>query len=376
MTKLFPDNKRTLIIEPAGNLWGSERVLLDFLRAAVGGTWEIGVCCPPHTPILSPLTELPLQVFPNFRANLHLQGKKQRLGAVKNLLLTALRFKPKLIYVNQAGATRLALLVGRLLRIPVITHVRLVEDVAYIASLQATPQALPKVICISNYIRGLFPSDSAVSSQQLEILYDPYLQQYDIKSAGSENEAQRRPTFACVGRLAQIKGQHILLQAMAVLKQQNVAAQAVFIGAAGPGDAFASTLEKLTADLKLENEVEWLGFAPDVLAHTTKCSAQVIPSWNEPLGRVLFEAWDAGIMPIAWMGSGGAAEVIQASQGGLLYEQQDGQSLANALKLANAMSPEAKASMVEHGREWVRHHCNPINFSQRMFELWENAVKI
>src|SRR5450432_4426431 len=97
--------RRVLIVEPAGNLWGSERVLLDFLDQAIKSEWQIAVCCPANTPIIPALTGLGVPVFPAFIANLHLKPRAYRLMAAVRLFFVAARFKARLIYVNQAGAT-------------------------------------------------------------------------------------------------------------------------------------------------------------------------------------------------------------------------------------------------------------------------------
>ena len=47
---------RALIVEPAGNLWGSERALLDTI-CHMPDT-EIAVCCPAGTPILAALEDI------------------------------------------------------------------------------------------------------------------------------------------------------------------------------------------------------------------------------------------------------------------------------------------------------------------------------
>ena len=368
-------SSRVLIVEPSGNLWGSERVLLDFLSVASKSSWEIAVCCPPGTQIIEPLSQLPVKIFPNFRANLHLQKRRQRLQAMLGLLRAAVSFRPSLIYVNQAGATRIALFVGRLLRIPVITHVRLAEDVQYVLSLHADRKALPKVLCISQYIRDLFPDEGIVSSTQLVMLYDLYSLQSDSANITFNSPIpDGEPIFSCVGRLAHIKGQDILLNAISVLNCAGVKAQAIFVGAAGPGDEFGCDLQRLSKDLAIEEQVIWAGFQSEASSHLSKCVAQVCPSRIEPLGRVVFEAWDAGTIPIAWAGSGGPAEVIRDSGGGLLYEQQTGECLAETLKVAISMKQMERGEMIKRGRAWLREYCDPHQYAQRMLSLWEEVA--
>jgi len=53
---------RAIVVEPAGNLWGSEWVLVGFLATVAGSPWQIAVCCPPNTPIVEHLAALPVAV--------------------------------------------------------------------------------------------------------------------------------------------------------------------------------------------------------------------------------------------------------------------------------------------------------------------------
>lgn len=371
--------RRVLIVEPAGNLWGSERVLLDFLCQTTNSTWQIAVCCPANTPIIPSLSRLGIRVFPAFIANLHLRPRAYRLLAAIRLLFVAARFRARLIYVNQAGATRIALFVGRLLRIPVVTHVRLLEDVEYIRSLGARATALPKIICISNFILGLFQTKNSIEATRLRMLYDPYSLRAGLPPNTEATEgidaAGELPAICCVGRLTPIKGQDVLLRAISSLKSEGVSVRVLMVGAAGPGDEFDKALKHLAHDLGLADQLTWFGYQDDVLSCVKDCQLQVCPSHLEPLGRVLFEAWDAEILPIAWRGSGGGAEVISNSGGGLLYEEQSGESLARTIKLALEMGAEGRRKMIDRGRGWLHDHCDPEMFARSMFALWQEAME-
>jgi len=364
-------DRRVLILEPAGNLWGSERVLLDFLRQARGSNWQIAVCCPPDTPIIAALSRLRITVFPSFIANLHLRSRGYRLLAALRLLYCAARFRAGLIYVNQAGATRIALFAGRLLGIPIVTHVRLVEDVSYVSALKARAPALPRIICISEYILGLFQTGNAIEPSRLKMLYDPYLLR-NIPVEGSDPES---PAICCVGRLTPIKGQDVLLRAAASLKSAGIHTPLLMVGAAGPGEEFDGELRELADELGVSDLLTWFGYQDDVFSCVRECRLQVCPSHLEPLGRVLFEAWDGDRLPIAWCGSGGGAEVISNSGGGLLYEEQSGESLASTLKVALEMDTDGRRRMIDRGRAWLRDHCDPEIFARSMFALWQEAME-
>ena len=367
---------RALVLEPAGNLWGSERVLLDFLGSAVASPWKIGVCCPPRTPIIGRLNGLAIPVYTHFVARLHRRSRLVRLRAAAGLLVAALRFRPRLLYVNQAGATRIALLVGRMLGIPVISHVRLAEDAGYLQSLNAGPDELPLVVCISHYVRSLFEGPGLDARSKLVVLYDPYLPQLAWNDIRHSDTVDPGPVFCCVGRLTRTKGQDVVLQAISHLQREGKVVQGLFFGTGEPSDPFDHELEELATVLGISAQVKWQGFQEQIPSHIAATAALICPSHTESLGRVIFEAWDAGTIPVAWAGSGGPAEVIQASGAGLLYDEQTGPALARTLERVLDLAPSARQQMVEHGQRWLLENCAPDVYSQKMLALWQDAVDL
>jgi hypothetical protein len=73
---------------------------------------------------------------------------------------------------------------------------------------------------------------------------------------------------------------------------------------------------------------------------------------------VIFEAWDAGAVPVAFSGSGGGAEIVAAACGGILYDQQKPESLAAALHDAMDLDPSRVEELVNNGRSWMAKNCN------------------
>jgi glycosyltransferase involved in cell wall biosynthesis len=367
---------RALVVEPAGNLWGSERVLLDFLAAVTGSPWQIAVCCPPDTPIVERLTALPVEVYPSFVAGLHRKKTVHRVQATAGLLWAALRFRPHLIYVNQAGATRIALLAARVLRIPVIAHVRIAKDARYIQSLNASVAELPVVISISHYIRDLFEERVLDPRRKMVVMYSAYLPQQEWEDALLPQPLGPEPMLACVGRLTKVKGQDVALRAIDELRHEGVLAHGHFFGTGEPGDSFGFQLEDLAADLELGERIHWHGYQEKIPSCIAPMAALICPSHVEPLGRVIFEAWDAGTIPVAWACSGGPAEVIRASEAGFLYAEQTGKSLAHTLQRVLELSPSARRQMVEQGRKWLSRNCDPTVYGSRMLALWGEAGRL
>ncbi len=295
---------RIIVLDPAGNMWGSERVLLDFLGSRIVGGRKVGLCCPPDTLLASAAKSTGVAVYPFFKAKLHEKGKLLRFIAAIGLYKACKQFQADIIYVNQAGASRIALFVGRLLKIPVIPHVRLLEDVRYIESLNASPKALPKVLVISKFIEDAF-NDPGIK-ERVQVLYDAYSMTdgYDATITSSKTSKE----LCCAGRLVPIKGQDILIKAMAVLDKWGFKISLNIYGSGLQGSGFEAGLIKLVEDLKLTKQVAFHGFVNDIPAEMRRHQIVIFPSHVEPLGRVVFESWDSYCVPIVGGFSGGGGQ--------------------------------------------------------------------
>jgi glycosyltransferase involved in cell wall biosynthesis len=359
-----------MILDPAGNMWGSERVLLDFLGSETAQKRNLGLCCPPDTPLASEAEKVGIAVYPFFKAKLHEKGKLSRLSAAMGLTKACKQYKADIIYVNQAGASRIALFVGRLLKKPVIPHVRLLEDVRYIESLRATTREMPRVLVISKFIGDAF--EISEMKQRVKILYDAYAmtKRYEFTSSLSQTSTE----FCCAGRLVPIKGQNILIQAMAELCRIGVKVSLNLYGEGLPGRSFEVDLVKLIEKLNLNSEVIFHGFVSDIPAEMHRHRAVICPSHTEPLGRIIFEAWDSASLPIVGSFSGGAAEVVNASQGGLLYNEQTPESLADTIKECLKLSPQERTDMIDRGRQWLQANCNPEEYSRELLKILDMGI--
>jgi glycosyltransferase involved in cell wall biosynthesis len=356
---------KIMVLDPAGNMWGSERVLLDFLGSSFIKDREVALCCPPSTPLARAATKLGVAVYPFFKANLHKKGKFSRLQAAIGLLKSCFYQKTEVIYVNQAGATRIALLVGRLLKIPVIPHVRLLEDVEYIESLNVGAKEMPQVLVISKYIADAFTQMEII--RRVQILYDAYKIKNIHPSLSIKLQAPIK--IGCAGRLVPIKGQDVLINSIANLTRAGEDLVLNLYGNGLPEDMFESNLRKLVEKEELSSKVLFHGYIEDVSAEMSKQSIVICPSHTEPLGRIIFEAWDVGCLPIVGAFSGGAAEIIKISGGGVLYDEQTPESLAKVIKRCLNLSSDEYEAIVDQGRQWLKENCDPEEYSKKMIKI-------
>jgi glycosyltransferase involved in cell wall biosynthesis len=134
--------------------------------------------------------------------------------------------------------------------------------------------------------------------------------------------------IACVGQLAPVKGQHMLLAAVELLAREG---RRVLLRIAGDGPDRAS-LEQDIAGRNLARHVVMEGFLnQDKLRELyAECDALVLPSFAEGIPVVLMEAMAMEIPCVAtWIT--GIPEIIRHETDGLLAPPGDADALARAI---------------------------------------------
>jgi len=130
-----------------------------------------------------------------------------------------------------------------------------------------------------------------------------------------------------LGRLSVEKGVEILLRAWSLVGYKD---RELWIAGIGPEE---TKLRKLALKLQLSN-VKWLGFVPRSKQEELweNSSFSIIPSiWSEPYPLSFLEAWGHG-RPFIGSRIGAMKEVLQDSQGGLLFEPASVSDLAQKIE--------------------------------------------
>ncbi|MEY3760022.1 MAG: hypothetical protein RIR39_1513 [Pseudomonadota bacterium] len=184
------------------------------------------------------------------------------------------------------------------------------------------------VFCISHYARSQVMKLSPVQAWS----------KFDICRLGvdtgrfipavksKENETCQ---LLCVGRLTPAKGQAILLESVAQLKQQGITVHLTLVGM-GPDE---QSLKNYAESLDIVAQVTFTGAVDQdhILAYYHLADLFVLPSFAEGLPVVLMEAMAMEI-PCITTTITGIPELIQQGQNGLLVPASDSQSLTQAIK--------------------------------------------
>jgi len=358
--------RRILVVESSGQLYGSERALLDVLKSL--SNVEVAVCCPPDQPLNVELEKREIRMLDYFIARTHEQSRWRRLAASLGVLRACLEFRPDLIYLNQSGCFRVVLPSAIILNVPIVAHVRLYEDAEYLFRAARRSKHLRGVVAISESIAEQLRPLEGAHGPKIRRIYDSYIP-YEATPAG-QRELNR---IACVARVVPSKGHETLVRAIGVSEDLKDKIECYMVGA---GEAtFTRQLQDLCFKSNISSRIRWLGFVDPVAPILQTCVALVLPTSREGLGRVIFDAWQAGAIPIVFSGSGGAAEVVAASQGGILYNEQTPESLATALRSTLLLSDTERGILVDNGRTWLARECNSAEYGKAISELFDYACR-
>jgi len=108
-------------------------------------------------------------------------------------------------------------------------------------------------------------------------------------------------------------------------------------------DAYLASLHDLVEELSLGDRVRFLGEREDVPEILRALDVLLVPSWEEPFGRVVIEAM-AMCTPVLATAIGGPTEVISDGVDGLLLPPRDPARWAEAIRLLLA-DPARRGSM-------------------------------
>jgi glycosyltransferase involved in cell wall biosynthesis len=169
------------------------------------------------------------------------------------------------------------------------------------------------------------------------------------------------PIVFCAGRAQPYKGIQTVIDAAALMRDQQVAF--VFCG----DGSYRTQLEARVAELGLQN-FYFLGRRDDVPSLLKAATIAVIPSWwAEAFGLTVVEAMAAGV-PLIATRVGGIPELVQDGVTGVLIEPGDAVALADALQSLLA-SPAQRAAFSEAGANLAKLRFSLTRVANDLYEL-------
>lgn len=165
-----------------------------------------------------------------------------------------------------------------------------------------------------------------------------------------EPQAFDDKTLVCVGRLCEQKGQLLLVDAMAQLRDQGIDAKLIL---AGDGE-MRDLIEERIGVLRLNDRIQitgWLSGA-EVRHYLLKSRAMVLPSFAEGLPVVIMEAFALG-RPVLTTYIAGIPELVEDTLNGWLVAAGSTDQLVDGIRIALETSRDSIESMGRYAQKCV-----------------------
>jgi glycosyltransferase involved in cell wall biosynthesis len=281
--------------------------------------------------------------------------------------------KPALIHANNTSGLNLAAgIVGRRHGIPVVSHQRDAEYPGWPNWLILKSGIFAHhIACSQAMVRSL--TGLGLPEKRLSMMYDPIREPSRSKPAVSEND--RRLVVAMYSMLVAWKGQDVFLRAISqVQKRVNRPFRAIVGGSEPFGDTgYLARLKQLTAELGLENTVEFSGFTSDIWGRLLETDVLVLASVDpEPGGHITAEAMICGV-PVVVTDDGGSSEFARNSEGGLVVPRGDVDAMADAIARL-LIDSDLRARIAGRGREYARRAFNPGLVADRVATIYRTCL--
>jgi len=345
---------------------GSLTGMLELLRGIDRTKISPSVILYEHKPCIAELEaeRIPVEVFARRRLpkEHRLQQARpyeraKRVGAVSSLLWLArttatflfetvpaawrLRrmiapMQPDLVYVcNGFRGNADAILAARLLRVPCVVHAKGFDKWTWVERWlsRSVAACVSMTRAIEDHCRagGMRPGFFEVIYDGLDLeSFQPVRSAVDVRAElGIAADAE---VCGVVGNIQPWKGQHVLLEALDLLRDRRPRLIAVFVGGTHrSGAAYADELRTMASDRGLTARVVWTGARPDVPELINAMDILVHTSVRgEPFGRVIIEGMAVG-RPVVATRAGGVPEFVHDGVDAVLVAPGDADALASCL---------------------------------------------
>ena len=187
------------------------------------------------------------------------------------------------------------------------------------------------------------------------------------KAVKTSQKRNSRIKLLFIGRLRKNKGLHLLIEALSEIKKNNWSLSVV-----GEGSE-KENLEKLAAEMGIIKRVTFYGFRKDVDSFYRSHDILIVPSLNEPFGRVVIEGMQTGIAIIA-SDSGGIPEIIDNGKNGILFGYNDIGQLRCAIEdLLDNRDKRIRIGLM--GKEDIKTRFSEEDFSRKLMAAYYELAK-
>lgn len=368
---------KVLFVNHVTKIGGSEVSLSNLIRNLNTSNYDIFLLCPSEGMLTEELARYGIKFL---YADLPLRFRRDNISEfvpqtykLYKLLRT---YKFDIIHANSYIAGYSIALVARILRVPLVTHVRdIIPDGFFIPKESKLLGFSKKLICISQAVKdhlakyGFTNKTTVIPNGVDTSLFSA--------TCGKARLPQnwRRIKFGLVGQVINWKGHEEFLDAISNVVGQGLYSDFYIIGDAMFNDpSYLDFLKEKARKLRISEFVHFISFQRDIVTWMNALDVVVCPSWFEPFGRVVIEGMSLKKLVIA-TNVGGPAEIIEDGKSGILVTPKDPKSLENAI-VRCIKNPEIIEEFGIRARENILNKYTISIHVNAVEKLYKNILKL
>lgn len=336
------DRRTVLIANPGADLYGSDRMAVESVRALVTAGYRVFVTVPGTGPLIELLTDAGATVLEQPTPIIRKSLLSPR-GLVQLVQETVSAWLPswRLLQRTNAGTVvvntitpplwfPLARLAGR----RVACHLHEAESTVAAGvrwAMYLPLQFCQRVVANSEYTKRVLADSSRGLTGRTVVVHNTVP---GPVAAVAPRPALDGPTrLLYVGRLSARKGPQVVVEAMALLRQREIDTQLDIVGAVFPGnEGYEQQLKALVAQSDLQANVRFHGFQRDVWPFLAESDIAVVPATeDESFGNTAAEA-SLAARPVVVSDIAGLKEAASASRSAVMVTPGDPVGLADAVQ--------------------------------------------
>jgi glycosyltransferase involved in cell wall biosynthesis len=361
-----------LFLDQFSELGGGQQALLNTVEAVRQQGWEARALVPGRGPLVEALRsrdvvtgEIPCGPYrsgsksaaDSLRFALDLRGQVRIIGH------EIARANIDLIYVNGPRLLPAASLAARG-RVPLVFHVHthLSGSALRLARWSVRSGTATVIGCSKSVLEPLHREEHVIPNGVRDAGY----RERDLDRAGHLR-------IGMIGRVAPEKGQMEFVRAISLLKDEFPQTHFVICGAAlfDADRDFYQVVRLQARDLP----VEFIGWQQDITRVLHDLDLLAVPSLEEGMGRVVLEAFSAGV-PVVAFPAGGIPEAVIDGETGFLTHEFSGVALAARIRHVIAARADSVRQIARKAREaWARSY-SLTTYQKNITKLLETLAPV
>ncbi|MCU1682745.1 MAG: cps2I [Amycolatopsis sp.] len=329
-----------LLAHASSELYGSDRVFLESVHAAIATGRPVVVTLPQDGPLVAEVGKAGAEV--TFCPTPILRKAALRPAGLLRLVVDAVRAlgpmirllrrtRPETVYVNTVTVP-LWFPLARLAGAQVLAHVHEAEDAVPrpIRFALAVPLLAAHTVVVNSRATGAVLGAALPRLRaRTELVYNGVP---GPEKVTEHREAAEPLRILLVGRVSPRKGTDVAVDALAALRRDGVKAELEIVGSIFPGyEWFEADVRAAIEAGGLADSVRFAGFHDDVWGAYERADIALVPSRVEPFGNTAVEAQLAGV-PVIVSDAQGLPETVDGGRRGTIVPAGDAAALADAIR--------------------------------------------